>query len=589
MSGLELLAVVGCVAAVVSAYKDGSSLVKELMEKRRKKKALKDAQSQADLSTQGLEQSLTRGSVVVQGRYDHEFQSLGPQEGLQFANGDRECMDALKNIIIHLQSQVILNLRHAWSEDTFVDFSALQDVSDTSQKQAVLALLQLHQRILIAAPIRHISTKPPSPSPSYGFLAPPTTHRGSSPLSRQTTPQGTPFGRPSRQMTGDTLVEHEMPQHATFDETGFGPFAATTATGFSTRPRPKDSSRLGKVSEDPKYPEYAPPASTIHEPQNARTAEESETRGELVNEPLAHDAYSIHSVSTLEPDEDPRGRPPSATSTSIPDQDSVEWNPWRTSLISLKRSKPCQKPRNTFFGRNNSAPQEEISTSVFDIPSPQLATRMPELARHNIPMTNRDLATANLQVRSAPPIFAKTRGASAPIISTNPKPFLPSDANNFGGFCKGAWRLQIGDRKKAMDDRQRPGGMYNNSAYWKCTKCDFEGRMVKDVTGKKSTDSRVALSDDIQYRWEFLFKSHVATKGGGSPMASSYGCVFCCAEGRGTPIFGGIPSLMAHIQEHRERPPSGEIVFRMNCIIGRQARLDEEFDITLPARVAELS
>lgn len=126
MSGLELLAVVGCVAAVVSAYKDGSSLVKELMEKRRKKKALKDAQSQADLSTQGLEQSLTRGSVVVQGRYDHEFQSLGPQEGLQFANGDRECMDALKNIIIHLQSQVILNLRHAWSEDTFVDFSALQ-------------------------------------------------------------------------------------------------------------------------------------------------------------------------------------------------------------------------------------------------------------------------------------------------------------------------------------------------------------------------------------------------------------------------------------------------------------------------------
>lgn len=126
MSGLELLAVVGCVAAVVSAYKDGSTLVHELREKRRRKKALKYAQNQADLSTQELEQSLTRGRIVVQDRYDHEFQSLGPKEGLQFANGDRECMDALKNITIHLQSQVILNLQRAWQEDTFVDFSSLQ-------------------------------------------------------------------------------------------------------------------------------------------------------------------------------------------------------------------------------------------------------------------------------------------------------------------------------------------------------------------------------------------------------------------------------------------------------------------------------
>lgn len=126
MSGLELLAVVGCVAAVVSAYRDGSTLVQELREKRRRKKALKDAQNQQDLSTQELEQSLKRGRIVVQDRYDHEYQSLGPQEGLHFANGDRECMDALKNIIIHLQSQVILNLRQAWQEDTFIDFSVLQ-------------------------------------------------------------------------------------------------------------------------------------------------------------------------------------------------------------------------------------------------------------------------------------------------------------------------------------------------------------------------------------------------------------------------------------------------------------------------------
>ena len=126
MSGLELLAVVGCVAAVVSAYRDGSVLVQELREKRRRKKVLKYAQYQQDLSTQELEQSLTRGSAVVQDRYDHEFQSLGPHQGQHFAAGDRQCMDELKDIVIHLQSQVIINLRLAWQEDTFVDFSALQ-------------------------------------------------------------------------------------------------------------------------------------------------------------------------------------------------------------------------------------------------------------------------------------------------------------------------------------------------------------------------------------------------------------------------------------------------------------------------------
>ena len=394
-------------------------------------------------------------------------------------------------------------------------------------------------------------------------------------------------------MTGDTLVEHEKSQHALFNENNLGRIAATTATGFFTRSRPMDS-KLENVSEDPTYPEYAPPVLSTDEPQNARSTKETEFQGESMNEPPANDAYSIHSVSTLEPDDDPRVRPPSVRSTSILEQDSVEWNPWRTSL---RRSKPSPRPRNTLFGRNHSAPQEEVSTSVFEIPSSQMPTRIPEMSTYNtpirlkssVPMTNSELATPKLSVRSVPAMLARTRGASVPILSTNPKLFLPSEANNFGGFCKGAWRLQIGDRKKAMDDRQRPGGMYNKNTYWKCTKCDFEGRMAKDVKGQKSTDSRVVHADGILYRWEFLFKCHVPMKDGGSPLASSYGCVFCCAEGRGTPIFGGIPSFMTHIQEHRERPPSGEILYRMNCILGRQARLDEEFDITLPARIAELS
>lgn len=72
-----------------------------------------------------------------------------------------EARDTLKDIIIHLQGQVILNLKVAWREDTNVDALPLQDVSDASQHRAILCLLQLHQRLMVAAPITQISYSPP--------------------------------------------------------------------------------------------------------------------------------------------------------------------------------------------------------------------------------------------------------------------------------------------------------------------------------------------------------------------------------------------------------------------------------------------
>ena len=84
MSGLELLAVVGCVAAVVSAYNDGNELVRKYREKRRIKKARQELALQEG-STDNLEQSLVRGSSAVQSQYDHESRRWGNA----FAEGDR--------------------------------------------------------------------------------------------------------------------------------------------------------------------------------------------------------------------------------------------------------------------------------------------------------------------------------------------------------------------------------------------------------------------------------------------------------------------------------------------------------------------
>ncbi len=49
--------------------------------------------------------------------------------------------------------------------------------------------------------------------------------------------------------------------------------------------------------------------------------------------------------------------------------------------------------------------------------------------------------------------------------SNNSVDLLPSEMNNFAGFCKGAWRQQIGDTERAMEERVRPGGMYNQAKY----------------------------------------------------------------------------------------------------------------------------
>lgn len=84
MTGLEIVAVVGAVAAVVSAYNDGSDLVKKVRERRRTKRALENAMLQ-DTSTRNLELSLDAGQDVVRMNYDSHYRRLGET----FATGDR--------------------------------------------------------------------------------------------------------------------------------------------------------------------------------------------------------------------------------------------------------------------------------------------------------------------------------------------------------------------------------------------------------------------------------------------------------------------------------------------------------------------
>ena len=73
MSGLEVVAVVGAVAGVISAYKDASRIVADFKDKRRAKKA------------EQLERSLARGPLAVEEARNNGVERFGQA----FAEGDR--------------------------------------------------------------------------------------------------------------------------------------------------------------------------------------------------------------------------------------------------------------------------------------------------------------------------------------------------------------------------------------------------------------------------------------------------------------------------------------------------------------------
>ena len=185
--------------------------------------------------------------------------------------------------------------------------------------------------------------------------------------------------------------------------------------------------------------------------------------------------------------------------------------------------------------------------------------------------------------RHASAVTVEILSSNRSINSISPKDLLPSEINNYAGFCKGAWRQQIGDRKRAMEERVRPGGMYNAAKYYQCKQCKFEGHLVQMDKKQSGFDMRVfKLVQGIQFRWEFMFKSHVQVKDACSdPTKATFACIFCCAEGRGTPIFAGIQAFMNHLVVHREHLPIGEVLYRMNCLVGRQAAINDDFDINI--------
>ncbi|KAI4192907.1 MAG: hypothetical protein LQ346_004087 [Caloplaca aetnensis] len=140
---MEAIAIIGCVAAVVSAYRDGGAIVDRIKQKRSGRKAPPPPRL--------LEDSLARGPKAVE-----EAKETGVERfGEKYA--DKVALDSLKDILIDLQGSLLKHLRQAQDDDNMTDFTTLVDASDIGRIRTVTVLNELYIRVAMGTTVRHTS------------------------------------------------------------------------------------------------------------------------------------------------------------------------------------------------------------------------------------------------------------------------------------------------------------------------------------------------------------------------------------------------------------------------------------------------
>ena len=477
----------------------------------------------------------------------------------------------------------------------------MQNVSDSAQDRCILALTQLQQRTVTLGPVENVTPPPlnlastyndrplpamppPEASPDhkdweYEFTRPkPLTPPHSPPFGLDWSPQST-FAPP----TTSQLKKPSPPSTAAGPKSVPLVSAATQQTLSQRNPFSYGTSPK-RGSNSP-----SPPAEPSHQRNGSKGSDDSSNPSLRIDastgqyKPLATttEKVSFFGIRRKKVEMIPDMPENPLVDKYLNEALEDETRSLRRGSVGTVRSGNSQdaEDRSVYSRTDQDDDTFSILTTNSSAGYPKAMERLdslnkaPTLHKHK----KSSLSQAQIELLSS----------SRPLASIDPKDLLPSELNNYAGFCKGAWRQQIGDRKRAMEERVRPGTVYNTTRYWQCKQCKYEGRYIPPKNRKdKPYDMRIAkLTDGIQFRWEFLFKSHIpASALVTDPAKGTYGCMFCCAEGRGTPTFEGVGSFVKHLVEHRDPLPTGEVLYRMNCLVGRQASAEEDFDVNIMSK-----
>lgn len=177
--------------------------------------------------------------------------------------------------------------------------------------------------------------------------------------------------------------------------------------------------------------------------------------------------------------------------------------------------------------------------------------------------------------RKSSPVVAHKNSAPEPVPSSSAK-------DPYSGYCKGAYKLQVGLVKEGMKICNQSTSMTGQSNYWACasSKCCFEGG-ARQIGKTWEFDNTVRISQGIRYRWTLLAKSHIAMSKSKNHNYD-YQCVFCTEQDQPAIVHHGEQDFLEHISTHRSQRSSLSKSEKIICKTGRLALDHEVFDINFP-------
>lgn len=145
---------------MVAAFEDAMKLVQRIRDQREKT----EHGPLPEEPTRDLLESLSLGPIIVRGHYDHDLRRFGEQ----YACGDIQAREQMKDVLINLQMTLLITLRTVWMDEMDIDFLALQTASDDCRVNAGVCLGQLSQRLSDAAKAQAMYSQNVAPSYSSG-------------------------------------------------------------------------------------------------------------------------------------------------------------------------------------------------------------------------------------------------------------------------------------------------------------------------------------------------------------------------------------------------------------------------------------
>ncbi|KAH9825880.1 SH3 domain-containing protein [Teratosphaeria destructans] len=467
-----------------------------------------------------LEESIDQAPEEIEKEKKRGIQRFGKA----FEDGDHIAVIALQHITIQLQGSLLEKLRNAAFDDEQVtDFTFLVDAADLGRDRTIATLLELRQRLLQAAPITELEAL--SINDGNRKISVATDER----------PTDQPKGAvcpPPQPQTGHRRTwtrEYSNSRDASGDEDSAQP----GADDHHAHDRKRHSSirdffhrhhrsYSGSQNQIPKAVEQVQASNTSPDKMTPfvppPTCNASEQS--LVNEPRpSYQGLEQRYQYAFDGDDDP---------------------------IRI-------------WGEREGSQERRDTVSSFQIPP----DRPTQPSRMRTDTTSSSVST----------IRPNHTSSSIPT---------PTPDNNYLGFCKSAWRLQHGDRAKALTKCKEfnDGWSQSNVYFLGCSsnKCAFAGHIALDKIWDKVWTYE---TKGLKFRWPFLAKSHVS-QAKVKDHQYAFQCMFCVFMSQKTPVFHGTDTFMDHIADVHRGQDIGEVVlYKTKCIKDRVAPDTEEFDINL--------